>query len=98
MRTVILKNETTIEINESYEGKPLEWILEEAITNNEPIESSSPEIFTDKKLGVMPEYDIRTDRFEIARETADYISKTSIAKRDSLKESSEPIQATETES
>lgn len=32
-------------------------------------------IYTDRRDGVMPQYDIRTDRFEIAREAKDKINK-----------------------
>lgn len=59
--------------------------LEEKITallaTNSPIESISPLIYTDRKDGVMPEYNIRTDRMEIALDVADKIASSHIAMR-----------------
>lgn len=42
--------------------------LRRVVENKEPIKNEAPTIYTPKSEGVMPEYDIRTDRFEIARE------------------------------
>lgn len=42
--------------------------LRRIVENKEPIKDEAPTIYTPKSKGVMPEYDIRTDRFEVARE------------------------------
>lgn len=57
----------TLFVNETYEAEPLEVKMRRILETNEPIDESLPEIYTDKKDGVLPAYDIRTDRFEIAR-------------------------------
>lgn len=82
MRKVIVKNVTSIRINESYDGESIEEKIEKMLANNEPLESISPMIYTERKDGVLPEYDIRTDRFEIAREAMTKVSGAEIAKRD----------------
>lgn len=57
-------------------------------------------IYTDKRDGVMPQYDIRTDRFEIAREAKDKINKyeaSQIARGENIsKEDNEETKAKET--
>lgn len=64
--------------NLTYEAEPREVKLRKIING----EASSmedgvfPTIYTEKKDGVRPEYDIRTDRFEIAIDAMDKISKS----------------------
>lgn len=48
----------------------------------EPITDGAPLIYTDRAEGVLPEYDPRTDRFEIAIETMEKAAKTHVAKRE----------------
>lgn len=49
---------------------------------NEPIKDGAPIIHTERKDGVLPEHDIRTDRFEIAVEAMDKVAKSIVAKRE----------------
>jgi hypothetical protein len=74
---------TSIERNESYEGERLETKIERIITNKEPIKDGAPLIYTERIKGVQPDYDIRTDRFDVAVEAMDYVTKSHLAKRDS---------------
>jgi hypothetical protein len=45
--------------------------MERILSNKEPITDGAPEIFTDKKDGVGAEYNVRTDRWELATEAMD---------------------------
>lgn len=62
----------------TYEAEPREVKLRKIISG----ESSSmedgvfPTIYTEKRDGVLPEYDIRTDRFEVAIDAIDKINKS----------------------
>ncbi len=56
-----------IKKNDSYEAEPLEVKLRRATEEKKPIEAVAPMIYTEKSKGVIPEYDIRTDRFELAQ-------------------------------
>ena len=47
---------------------------------NEPIDETAPLIYTDRADGVMPQYDIRTDRFDIAMEAYDKITRSAAKK------------------
>lgn len=80
---------TSIEINESYEGETLEQKIERIVENNEPITDGAPIIYTDRKEGVLPEYNIRTDRWDVAQNAMDYVSASMIAKRDDFLKSNE---------
>ena len=63
----ILPKPGLIQKNDSYEAEPLEVKLRKATENKTPIESVAPMIYTEKSKGVIPEYNIRTDRFELAQ-------------------------------
>lgn len=75
---------TSIECNESLEGETIEQKVERIMSNNEAIEDIAPLIYTDRADGVQPQYDIRTDRFDLAIEAMDYVTKSEIAKRDNV--------------
>lgn len=72
---------TSINCNESVEGETIEQKIERVVGNNEPITDGAPIVFTERKDGVKPEYDIRTDRFDIAIEAMDKVTKQEVAKR-----------------
>jgi hypothetical protein len=75
-------NETNYHINESYVGETIETKIRRIVDNKEPITDGAPLIYTERKKGVEPQYDIRTDRFEIAIEAMDLVNKTHQAKRE----------------
>lgn len=72
---------TTICVNKHYEGESIEAKIRRVVNNKEPISDGAPLIYTDRKDGVRPEYDIRTDRFEIAVEAMDKVAQSHVAKR-----------------
>ena len=55
------------------------------MNNQEPITDAVQNIYTEKKDGVQAAYNIRTDRFEIAAEAMDVLTKTEIAKRENAR-------------
>lgn len=75
---------TLIAHNAGYEAEPLMHKLRKVMESKEPIEAVAPMVYTEKKDGVLPGYDIRTDRFEIAREAIGKVRRAeaeSLAKR-----------------
>lgn len=70
-----------IDTDNSYMGESLEDKVRRVIDNKEPIEQISPIIYTDRKDGVLPQYDIRTDRFEVAQDAMSKVAATRVAKR-----------------
>lgn len=74
--------ETTISRNTSYVAESLETKVKRILNNKEPITDGAPIIYTERKDGVQPSYNIRTDRFEVAVEAMDKIQKSHQAKRE----------------
>jgi len=65
-----------------YEGEQLEEKVRRILENNEPISDSAPTIYTERKDGVIADYNIRTDRWDIAIEGMDTVAKGKLAQRD----------------
>lgn len=71
---------STIEIRTQYEAEPLEVKLRRKMKGGKVEEEEGDQktwaiAYTEKKDGVKPEYDIRTDRFEVAREAMETVEK-----------------------
>jgi hypothetical protein len=73
---------TSIDLNQSYEGETIEKKIRRITQNKEPISDGAPLIYTERKDGVQPQYDIRTDRFAIAIEAMDKVTATHRGRRD----------------
>lgn len=73
--------QTSIRRNESVEGETIETKVKRALTNGEGIQDSAQVIYTERKHGILPEYDIRTDRWEVAIDAMDKISRDNTARR-----------------
>lgn len=67
-------NQIELERRETYECETIEAKLRRILANKEPIEAISPTIYTERKDGALPEYNIRTDRFEIAQKAMEKIA------------------------
>lgn len=63
--------------NLTYQAEPREVKLRKIINgeSNDMEDGVFPIIYTEKKDGVQPEFDIRTDRFEIAVDAVDKINR-----------------------
>lgn len=62
------QQESLIKINTSYEGEPIEREVEKLLAGEVELEATGSPIYTKKADGVLPEYDIRTDRFAIGQD------------------------------
>ena len=83
MKTTIIPNLLgRVQSVEIQEGETIETKVARITQNKEPITDSAPIIFTEKKDGVLPAYNIRTDRFDIALEAMDKIGRSK-ARRES---------------
>ena len=70
MKRVKITHKGLITVNKSVEGEMLESMIKRAVTEMAPIEENAPIIYTPRKEGVKAEYNIRTDRMDIALEAA----------------------------
>lgn len=63
------------------EGQSIEEMVKLAINSKEPIKATAKCTYNDRKDGVLPQHDIRTDRFEIAMMATDKIHASAAASR-----------------
>lgn len=62
------------------EGESIEQKVARITENKEPITDGAPIIYTKREDGVIPAYNIRTDKWDIAQAAMDAIHKTNAAK------------------
>lgn len=75
-------NKTSIRTNFLEKGESIEEKMRRVTQSNEPIENVAPMLYTERKDGVLPETDIRTDRWDIAQEAMGKVEKSIVAKRE----------------
>lgn len=66
----IVKEHRLLKVNKTYQAESMMMKIRRMLANKEPINEEVETAFTNKKDGVLPAYDIRTDRWEIAQEAA----------------------------
>lgn len=65
---------------EFQDGESIENKVRRITENNEPITDGAPIIYTNREDGVLPAYNIRTDRWEVAQQAMDAINQANLAK------------------
>ena len=65
---------------EFQEGETIETKVKRITENNEPITDGAPIIYTNRDDGVLPAYNIRTDRWDIAQQAMDAVNQANLAK------------------
>ena len=68
-------SKTSIHVNTSTEAEHFHVKLQKMIDNKEPIEATAPIIYTARKDGVIPQYDIRADKWDIAMEARNEVER-----------------------
>jgi len=58
----------------SFIGESIEEKVRKVTADNTTIEAISPMIYTERKDGVLPEYNIRTDKWDIAQQAMNTIA------------------------
>lgn len=82
MKRKILTIKPTTGFIPVYDGESIETKVERVVQNKEPIEDGAEIIYTEKKQGVQPQYDIRTDKWEVAQEAMNLAHANRIARSD----------------
>ena len=72
----------SLEIWDVTEGESIEEKVERITTTNQPISDGAPIIHVERSKGVEPQYDVRTDRWDLAINATTKIEKAMRAKRD----------------
>ena len=78
MKTAKSRKGSISDTNLTYQAEPREVKLRKIISgeSNDMEDGVFPTIYTEKKDGVQPEFDIRTDRFEVAIDAIDKINQS----------------------
>lgn len=74
MKRTYIKATKQIKSETPKKGEPIEIKVARLLSQEEPIRDQVPLIYTERKTGVNPEYNIRTDRFMVAMEAMGKIS------------------------
>lgn len=70
-----------IKTNYEYQvGESIENKVRRITENNEPITDGAPIIYTNREDGVLPAYNIRTDRWDVAQAAMDAVNQANLAK------------------
>lgn len=80
MKKVILPHFKRTCKTELYEGETIETKVRRIVDNKEPITDGAPIVYTERKDGVLPQYDIRTDRWDMAIMAMDAVNRAKIAR------------------
>lgn len=67
---------------ETVEGETIEQKVRRIMLSGDPIRDGAPEIFTERNDGVQSSYNIRTDRWELAADAMDIVTKQQLAARE----------------
>lgn len=70
-----------VKTNYEYQkGESIENKVRRITENNEPITDGAPIIYTNREDGVLPAYNIRTDRWDVAQAAMDAVNQANLAK------------------
>lgn len=80
LKQCIIRSNSRITTNGiAREGESLEEFLRKATQGKEPIQATAKVTYNERKDGVLPQHDIRTDRFELAQMQTDTYHRTRAA-------------------
>lgn len=72
---------TSIRKRDVVEGETMELRMARILENKDTVKDNAQLMYTDRKDGVRPEFNPKTDRFEVAIDAMDKVSKSYIARR-----------------
>lgn len=87
-RTIPTK--TDLNVNQSYPAEPLPKTIARLVNNGEPIgQQTVPIVYEERKAGVDPDCNIRTDKWEHAAEAMDKAAEQRLKAREARREARE---------
>jgi len=87
MKKRYIQTKSTLNVREVVVGESIEDKVRRIENNKEPITDGAPLVYTERKDGVQEAYDVRTDKWEVALNAMDAVTKSKLAKRqEQLKE------------
>ena len=87
MKKRYVQTNSTLNVREVVVGESIEDKVRRIENNKEPITDGAPLVYTERKDGVQEAFDVRTDKWEVALNAMDAVTKSKLAKRkEQLKE------------
>lgn len=84
MRKRTVSYSGVIKRNETYEGKSIEMMIAERMEGEKIELGGKALLYTERKDGVVPETNIRSDRFDLAMMAHDTVERARVSKRDAI--------------
>ena len=81
MKKRYIQTKSTLNVREVVVGESIEDKVRRIENNKEPITDGAPLVYTERKDGVQEAYDVRTDKWEVALNAMDAVTKSKLAKR-----------------
>lgn len=72
----------SLKLNQQYIGETIEEKVRRITVNKEPIKDNAPRVYTERKEGILPAHDIRTDKWDAAIDAMDKVSQVKLAGRE----------------
>lgn len=82
MKKIPKFTKTQLKVNNGRQGETLEAKVFRALNNGENLEGGGEIIYTAKRDGILPQYNIRTDKQDIAVDAMDKIAKGQIFRQE----------------
>lgn len=76
-----LTTTTSLSVNDSVEGETIEQKMERILNNEGGIEDGAPLIYSEREDDVLPEYNPRTDKWDIAIDATSNATEQKLAQR-----------------
>lgn len=73
-----------------YEGEAIETKVRRLMETGEPIKDGAPLVYQERKEGIKPEFDIRSDKWDIAESAMNMVAKAETAKGNKAPVAAEP--------
>lgn len=84
MKPGVVYKKTQFDIKLDKDGQSIEELMRKALHSQEPIEANAKISYSERKDGVLPQFDIRTDRFDYAMMAADRVHASAAAQRHAM--------------
>ena len=79
MKKRIVKHTKDMLAVDTIEGEIIEKKIQRIMDEKTPIDDSAPIIYTERKNGINPAHDVRTDRFDLALEAMEIETKNKLS-------------------
>lgn len=81
-KNVLMPTKGSLSVDNTYEGKSIEQVIRERMTGSDIEVGGKVLLYSERKDGVLPNTNIRTDRWEVAQQAYDTLARSHVARRE----------------